>query len=102
MYNWNERPTPSPMQAITTAVARKMTGSATHDGTPEVALPPPKKMSWSAERCTVTGKTLTATTSTPSATGASPERSRVDRERRKPAPMPRKLPSSTKFEKNAR
>ena len=90
------------MQAITTAVARKITGRASHDGTPDVALPPPKKISWSAERCTVTGKTSTTTTRTPSAIGASQERSRCDRERRKPAPMPRKLPSSTKFEKKAR
>ena len=90
------------MHAITSAVARKMTGRAIQEGTPEVALLPPKKINWSAERSTVTGKTLTNTMSTPIAMGASRERSRCDRECRNPAPMPRKLPSRTKLEKNAR
>ncbi len=46
-----------------------------------------------------TGKTSTKPTSRASTTGAQRNVSCLARPRRKPTPIPRKLPSSTKFEK---
>src|SRR5438105_2306844 len=42
------------MQVITAATPRKMAGRTIHAGTPLVALPAPKKISCSLDRCTVT------------------------------------------------
>ncbi len=47
----------------------------------------------------LTGKKRTNATKAASASGVYGNRSRDDRARRNPIPMPKKLPSSTKFEK---
>ncbi len=92
------RATPSPIIIMTSATTRKITGRLTQVGGP-LALTEVKNSSCPPPRFTWTGNTSTNRISRASATGAHRNRSTRDLARRKPRPMPRKLPSRTKFEK---
>ena len=97
----NVRATPSPIIAITAATARNTMGSVTQVGGPLAwKLPAPKKIIPAFPvRTTSTGNTRTKRISRASATGAQGNRFTRARARRNPMPIPRKLPSRTKFEK---
>jgi hypothetical protein len=96
----NVRPTCCAIDAITIATMAKIAGSSIHIGRPLGW--PPKKISWLPERSTSTGKMSTNATKNVSATPAQGNKSALDVARRKPMPMPRKLPSKTKLEKKDR
>ncbi len=84
-----------------TATAQKTIGSITHIGIPRSASDP-KNTSVDPDLSITTGNLTTKAMKNAITTGAQRNRSVDERARRKPRPIPRKLPSSTKFEKYER
>ena len=80
------------------ATDRKIRGSISHRGSP-FCWSEPKKMSPLPERSITTGNAVMNPVKNASITGDQRKRSGGLRARRNPTPMPRKLPSRTKFEK---
>jgi hypothetical protein len=94
------RATPSPMTARAAATSTKMIGSTTSRGRPLSSGFPPMKTRLPVPCTSMSnGTNHTKSTRRARAAGVHPLRSRALRARRKPMPMPRKLPRSTKFEK---
>ncbi len=92
------RPTASAGPASTAAESRNTTGSTAQAGGPVVSSAV-KKMTSRPVRSIETGYIRTPTTRIASSTGANGRIDQLFREIRKPMPMPRKDPSSTKFVK---
>ena len=94
--------TPSVMNISRMATVTKMAGSTISRGGPEIdgSL---KKISWPPRTLMSIGARRMNATNAASTTGAYGNSDRPPRPaHRNPSPMPRKLPSSTRFEKYAR
>ncbi len=93
------RATPSVMNISSTATVTKMTGRTTSRGGPEM-VGSLKKMSWPPDTSMSIGAIRMKATNSASTTGEYGNSGRPPRPaHRKPRPMPRKLPSSTRLEK---
>jgi hypothetical protein len=95
---WKRCATPCAIIVMIAATAMKTAGSISQVGRPCVSSDP-KYRRLPPVRSIVTGNALTSPRNTASETGANTKRSGFLCPRRNPRPMPRKLPSSTKFEK---